>query len=152
MYICTGAVGRVGLPYEAGPEDDVYQVAGTHTFYALALAADPDTVASDGQSAAQRAIALAYQKLMWQNYGNVGFDALNALFNEANTEYLEGANWMTKAGAASGNEKLLDTSNAISCFANAQAHAAQVYEGLVHPAVTPTQLGLKPYIPYEYGF
>jgi hypothetical protein len=152
MNICTGAVGRVGLPYEAGPYDDVYQVAGTHTFYALALAGSPDATVGAAQSSAESAIANAYQKLMWRNYGDVGFEGLNALFSQANREYLEGTNWMTKAGGANGNEKLLDTSNAVSCFANAQAHAEQAYEGLVHPATTPTQLGLKRYIPYEYGF
>ena len=53
MDICTGSAGRVGLPYEAGPEDDVYEVAGTHTFYQLALAADPGSMVSAAQSAAE---------------------------------------------------------------------------------------------------
>ena len=152
MYICTGAVGRVALPYEAGPEDDVYQIAGTHTFYALALAGSPDATVGAAQAAAESDIAHAYQKLMWKNYGSAGFDGLNALLSEANREYAEGANWVTLAGGASGNQILLDSSNAATCFANAQAHAEQVYEALVHPAVTPTNLGLRRYIPYEYGF
>jgi len=152
MNICTGSVGRVGLPYEAGPEDDVYEVAGTHTFYALTLDADPASVAGDSQSTAERAIGVAYQKLMWKNIGDPGYDTLNGLFDQANTEYLQGANWLSKIRSASGNDVLLDTSNAITCFANAEAHAQEVYEGIVHPAVQPTDLGLPNYINYEYGF
>ena len=152
MDICTGSAGRVGLPYEAGPEDDVYEVAGTHTFYQLALAADPGSMVSAAQSVAERDVAWAYQKLMWKNYGDVGFDALNNLFGQATYEYDQGANWMTEASSASGNDKLLDTSNAATCFANAQAHAEQVYDAFVSPATTPSALGLAPYIPYAYGF
>ncbi len=152
MYICTGAAGRVALPYEAGPADDCYQIASTHTFYALALAANPDAMVAAAESAAESDIAHAYQKLMLKNYGDPGFEGLNTLFSDANTEYLEGQNWAMAAGAASGNDKLLDTSNAATCFAQAQAHAEQVYEALVHPAVTPSDLGLKAYVARSYGF
>ena len=152
MYICTGAAGRVALPYEAGPADDCYQVASTHTFYALALAASPDALVGAAEGAAESDIAHAYQKLMLKNYGDPGFEGLNALFSDANSEYFEGLNWATEAGAASGNDKLLDTSNAATAFAQAQAHAQQVYEALVHPAVTPSDLGLKRYIWHAYGF
>ena len=152
MNICTGAAGRVGLPYEAGPEDDVYEVAGTHTFFQLALAADPDAMVGAAQAAAERDVAWAYQKLMWKNYGAAGFEGLNALFSQATYEYDQGANWMTEASTASGDQKLLDDCNAATCFADAQAHAQQVYDAIVPPATQPTALGLHTYIPYEYGF
>ena len=129
-----------------------YEVAGTHTFYQLALAADPGSMVSAAQSVAERDVAWAYQKLMWKNYGDAGFDALNNLFSQATYEYDQGANWMTEASSASGNDKLLDTSNAATCFANAQSHAEQVYDAVVPPATAPSALGLAPYIPYAYGF
>ena len=152
MYVCTGSAGRIGLPYEADSTDGVYWVAGTHTFYALTLASSPHTMASHARSAAVEDIAAAYQKLMWENYDDVGFAALHALYSQANREYLQGANWMTKTNGTSGNQRLFDIANATTCFAKAQAHAEQVYEGLVDPAVTPADLGLPPYIAYEYGF
>jgi hypothetical protein len=152
MYICTGPAGRVGLPYEAGPWDDTYQVAGTHTFYALALAGNPDALVGAAEFAAEHDIARAYQKLMWLNYRDVGFEGLNSLYSDANSEYFEGFDWASKAGGATGNEKLLDTAKAATCFAKAQAHAQQVYEALVRPAVTPSGLGLKAYVWHAYGF
>jgi hypothetical protein len=152
MNICTGSAGRVGLPYEAGPEDDVNWVAGTHSFYQLELAADPGSMVSAAQSAAESDVSWAYQKLMWENYGSPGFEGLNALYSQATLEYDQGSNWMTEASSASGNTQLLDDSNAATCFANAQAHAQEVYDALVLPATTPSALGLPAYIPYQYGF
>jgi hypothetical protein len=152
MYVCTGPAGRVASPYEAGPADDCYQIAGTHTFFTVALDASPTALVADAQFAAKRDIAWAYQRLMWKNYGDVGFEGLNVLFSEANTEYAEGANWVSLSRTATGNEKVLDTSNAATCFANAQAHAQQIYEALVRPATTPSGLGLAPYLAFQYGF
>ena len=152
MYVCTGPVGTVLSPYEAGPADDCYEIANTHTFYSLALAGSPSSMIASSQFAAKRAIAWAYQKLMWKHYGDVGFEGLQALFSEANTEYSEGANWVSLVRSASGNQQQLDQANAATCFGRAQAHAEQISEALGRTAVTPSDLGLRSYIAYQYGF
>ena len=81
-----------------------------------------------------------------------GFQGLDALFSEATLEYDQGANWMTEAGSASGNQQLLDGANAATRFANAQAHGQQVCDAIVSPATQSVALGLPAYIPDEYGF
>ena len=152
MYVCTGPAQRVGSPYEAGPADDLTLIAGTNTFYALPLAANPDTMLGETQATAKRDIAWAYQRLMWKNYGDAGFEGLNALFTKANIEYYEGANWASKASAATGNDKLLYQANAATCFTRADAHGQQISEALVRPPVRPRDLGLKRYKAISYGF
>jgi hypothetical protein len=153
VYICAGPAGRVATPYNADPAaSDWYQKGGTHTFYELTLAADPGAIVYEANASAHRDLGLAYQKLMHKNFGDVGFEGLNTLFDTANTEYYDGVNWTSKAGLASGNTKLLYYGQAATAFARAQAHAQQISETLVHPATTPSKLGLKPYRAVEYGF
>jgi len=153
MYVCTGMVGRVGVPYCAGTlYEDTYWIANTRTFYRLALGANPNAMVNASQATAQRSIAWAYQKLMWKYYGDEGFGEMDGLFSQAVREFLEGNNWTRLARKASGNQKVLDMANAATCYTNAQAHAEQVYEAVVRPAVTPLDLGLKKYKAISYGF
>ncbi len=152
VYVCTGPAGRVASPYEPGTADDYYQIGGTHTFYELALSATPAATVSDANYTARHDIALAYQQLMWKNYGDVGFEGLNSLYDAANSEYYDGVNWTSRAALATGNDKVLDQALAVTAFARAQCHAQQVYEALVRMPVTPSDLRLKPYVAYEYGF
>jgi hypothetical protein len=145
MYICTGPAGRVSYPFEPGPAEDWYQIAGTHSFYELTLASSASDVVGIAGDVAHHYIAMAYQELMWLNYGDVGFEGLNELFSLANTEYYEGVNWASKARFAGGNEAMLYNAQAATSFTRAQAHAKEIYNALVPPAVTPKDLGLHPY-------
>ena len=89
---------------------------------------------------------------MYKNFSDVGFEGLNALFDAANTEYYEGVNWTSNAGLATGDDQVHYYAQAATAFTRAQAHAQQISEALVHPATTPSGLGLKPYRAVEYGF
>ena len=151
MYLCTGPAGRVAYPFEPGPVEDYYQIAGTHSFYELTLAPSADDLVAAAEYAARHYVALAYQELMWLNYGDVGFEGLNELFSLANTEYYEGVNWTYKTySAASENEAMLYYAKAATAFTRAQAHAMEIYNALVPPAVNPKDLGLHPYT-YDKG-
>lgn len=144
MYICTGPAGRVNYPLSRGGH--YYQIEGTHSFFQLALAADPASVVNTAKRTARRNyIAAAYQKLMWLNYGDSGFEGLNALFTRANAEYHEGNNWADKAVLAEGDEALLYYARAATAYTRSQAYAKQLYNALVPPADDPTDLGLQPY-------
>jgi hypothetical protein len=144
MYICTGPAGRVSFPYIPSG-GNYYQISATHTFYQLALASTPTRVAEAAKSTAHNYIAEAYHKLMWLNYTDTGYSALNDLYSLANTEYYNGINWLAKASLASTNEMLLCLSKATTAFTRSQAHAKQVYQALVPPPTSPKDLNLKPY-------
>jgi hypothetical protein len=144
MYICTGPAGRVAYPLT--PKDsDWYQIAGTHTFYQLALASSPVKVVGTANSQAHSYIAEAYQKLMRLNYTDTGYAALDELYSKANAEYYDGINAYNKGALSSGNEALLYLAQAATAFTRSQAHAKQVYNALVPPATSPNELGLQPW-------
>ena len=146
MYICTGPAGRVAYP--SSPRDhDWYQVALTYTFYQLALASTPARVVVAARNQAHAYIAEAYQKLMWLNYTDTGYTALNELYSMANAEYYEGINIYNKGSLASGNEALRYFAQAATAFTRSQAHAKQAYNALVPPATNPDDLGL----PHWFG-
>jgi hypothetical protein len=149
MYICTGPAGRVVYPFCPGLSDEYFQIAGTHSFYELNLAPDAGDLVSAAQTAAMVSISLAYQELMRLNYGDVGFEGLNELYSLANAEFYEGLNWARMAYGG-GNEAMLYNAKATTSFTRAQAHANEVYNALVPPAVTPKDLGLHPYT-YDKG-
>jgi len=151
-YVCTGQAGRVAAPYSPDEWGGFYNIGGTNTFYELTLAADPATAVAAAKQAALDYTHAAYQRFMWIDFGDVSHDELTQLFDLANTEYYDGVNWMSKARLAAGNDKMLCNGRALTAFAKAQAHAQQVYEALVRPPVTPSDLGLKKYKAISYGF
>ena len=151
MYVCTGPVGTVGQPYEPGPDDDYYQIGGTHTFYELDLTTGPADVVGNAMLTAKSDIAAAYQKLMWIPYGAVHAE-LMPIFNQASAEYYAGVNWTTRASEATGNDQLLDYAQALTAYTRAECHAEQISEAIVKPPATPSDLGLHPYIYRQYGF
>ena len=102
MYICTGPAGRVAY-FMVPSGGDYYQIAGTHTFYQLALASSPYSVVSAAKTEAHHCIAEAYHELMWLNYTDTGYAGLNELYSLANAEYYEGVNWTNKGRSASGD-------------------------------------------------
>jgi hypothetical protein len=63
----------------------------------------------------------------------------------ANKEYYQGNNFYNKALLSTGHEVNYYFGKAATAFTRAQAHAVQVYEALVPPPTSPTDLGLKPF-------
>ena len=143
-YICTGPAGRVAYPLKP-KGGDWYQIAGTHTFYQLALASNPAEVVEAAKNEAHAYIAEAYRKLMILNYTDTGYTALNEIYSQANVEYYEGIHADHKGLLTNGNEALCYFAQAATAFTRSQAHAKQVYNTLVPPATRPEDLGLKPY-------
>jgi len=148
-FICTGPAGRVlhsSTASDGTPMVPTYQyIAGTHTFYQLSLASCPKEVAEKAQKAASEDIAAAYSRLMFLNFTDSGYAALNKLYGQANAEYFLGRNAMNLALLKQGNESLKLFSRAVTAFTHSQAHAQQVYEALVPPPTSPSDLGLKPF-------
>jgi hypothetical protein len=120
-------------------------IDGTHTFYRLRLAANPKAVVSQAKDDAKNDIATAYTELMQLNYRDAGYAALQDLFSLANAEYYEGNNATDQALLSSGNEALRHFAKAATQYTRSQAHARQVYEALVPPPTSPSDLGLKPF-------
>jgi len=82
---------------------------------------------------------------MFLNFTDSGYAALNKLYGQANAEYFLGRNAMNLALLKQGNESLKLFSRAVTAFTHSQAHAQQVYEALVPPPTSPSDLGLKPF-------
>ncbi|MFC1724063.1 C45 family autoproteolytic acyltransferase/hydrolase [candidate division KSB1 bacterium] len=148
-YICTGPAGRV-IQSSMGPggrkmRTNYQYINGTHTFYKLILGKDPLEVVRRAKSSARSDIATAYEKFMQLNLTDPGYDVLSELYSLANKEYYMGNNALNKAGAAAGNEINFYLAKAATAYARAQAHSLQVYEALVPPPTSPTDLGLKPF-------
>jgi hypothetical protein len=148
-HICTGPVGRVlhsSLASDGSLMRPTYPyIDGTHTFYQLRLASSPQEMVEDAQKRASESIADAYGKLMHLNFGDAGYAALQEIYSRANAEYFEGRNALRKGLLASGNQALNYLAQAATAFARCQAHARQVYEALVPPPTSPSDLGLRPF-------
>ena len=148
-YICTGPAGRIIHSSTASNGDEMRSsypyIKGTHTFYKLTLAANPKEAVEAAQKAAGVNIATAYQKLMYLNFTDTGYAALDELYSQANAEYYQGKVDFNKALLASGNEYFYYLAKAATAFTRSQAHARQVYEALVPAPTSPSDLGLKPF-------
>jgi len=148
-YICTGPAGRVIHSSTASDGEEMRSsypyIEGTHTFYKLTLAANPIEAVEAVQKAASINIATAYKKLMYLNFTDTGYAALNELYSLANAEYYQGKVYFNKGLLATGNEALFWVSKAATSFTRSQAHAQQVYEALVPAPTSPSDLGLKPF-------
>lgn len=140
-YICAGPASKIANPlYLKGGH--WYQIEGTHSFYQLALSSSPSEVVKAAQRVAHEEIAKAYNKLMWLDYTNNGYVALNNLYVKTNTEYYEGVNWANKANLASDDEALFYYAKAATVFTRSQAHANQLKNALDPPPTNPKELGL----------
>jgi hypothetical protein len=120
-------------------------IDGSHTFYELKLAGTPaEMVEAAGKTAAED-ISRAYGKLMHLNYGNAGYAGLQDLYSRAVAQYHSGRDVTNLAQLATGNEALCHWGEAATAFTRAQALAKQVYEALVPPPTSPTDLDLEPF-------
>jgi hypothetical protein len=148
-YICTGPAGRVIHSSTASDGEEMRSsypyIEGTHTFYKLTLAANPKEAVEAAQKEASINIATAYKKLMYLNFTDTGYAALNELYSLANAEYYQGKVYFNKGLLADGNDALHWLAKAATSFTRSQAHAQQVYEALVPAPTSPSDLGLKPF-------
>jgi len=147
--ICTGPAGRV-LHASKASDGSTMQTAykytaGTHTFFRLQLASSPKDMVEAAKKTAVKDIAAAYSKLMYLNFTDSGYTALNKQYGQANTEYFLGRNALNKALLCIGDKALAYFAKAATAFTHAQAHAKQVYEALTSPPTSPSGLGLKPF-------
>jgi hypothetical protein len=148
-YICTGPAGRVIHSSTASDGEEMRSsypyIDGTHTFYKLTLASNPKEAVEAAQEEASTNIATAYKKLMYLNFTDTGYAALNKLYSLANAEYYQGKIFFNKGLLADGNDVLYWLAKAATSFTRSQAHAQQVYEALVPAPTSPSDLGLKPF-------
>lgn len=144
VYICTGPAGRILHP-PTSRHRDCFQIAGTHSFYKLTLAASPERVVAAAKNDAHDNLADAYHEFMMQKYNDPGYRFLDGLNSLATTEYYEGVQAYNRAVLTDGNEALLYFARAATGFTRSQAHAGQLYDLLVPPATKPDDLGLKSY-------
>jgi len=148
-YICTGPAGKVIHSSEAHNgrimKSNYMFINGTHTFYKITLDENPMEVTVNTRKDASDCIAKAYKELMYLNYTDTGYAKLNEIYNLANKEYYKGLSAMSKSVLAKGNESISYLSEAATFFTRAQAHAMQVYEALISPPTSPSDLGLKPF-------
>lgn len=149
VYICTGPLGRVIHSSTASNGEKMRSsypyIHGTHTFFRMNLAENPKAIVQAAKKNTGEDIATAYSKLMYLNYTDPGCAALKDLYSLANAEYYSGCSSFNKGLVTKGNEALYYYSDAATQFARAQAHAMEVYEALVPPATSPSDLGLKPF-------
>jgi len=148
-HICTGPAGRVIHSSTASDGEEMRSsypyIDGTHTFYKLALAATPKAAVEAAQKEASKNIATAYKILMYLNFTDAGYAALNELYSLANAEYYRGKTYFSKGLLAEGHDALRWLAKAATSFTRSQAHALQVYEALVSAPTSPSDLGLKPF-------
>ena len=149
VHICTGPAGRVIHSSKASNgktmKSTYMYINGTHTFYQLRLADNPKAVVSQARSDAKNEIANAYKEFMQLSPVDKGYEGVNKIYSIANAEYYQGNQLMNKALLASGNEALILFSKAATAYTRSQAHASQVYEAIIPPPTSPSDLGLKPF-------
>jgi len=149
VHICTGPAGRVihsSMAHDGSRMRTNYPfVDGTHTFYQLQLAGSPKAVAQAAKRTAKDTIATAYAEFMKLELTDEGYGVLSGIYARANAEYYEGSAYLDKGRLAGGDEALKYYGQAATTLTRAQAHAMQVYEALVPPPCSPSDLGLRPF-------
>jgi len=149
VNICTGPAGRVIHSSQASDGSTMRTnypfVGGTHTFYQLQLAGDPKAVAQAAKRTAKDYIATAYAEFMKLKLTDEGYGVLSDIYSLANAEYYQGSDYLDKGRLTAGNESIKYFGQAATAFTRAQAHAMQVYEALVPPPSSPSDLGLRPF-------
>jgi len=148
-HICTGPAGRV-LHSSTASDGSVMRTAysytqGTHTFFQLRLAESPKALVEEAQNKAKENIAQAYSELMHLTHKDPGYSSLQGTYGQANAEYFKGRLAFRRAQLAQGNEALAHLAEAATYFTRCQAHARQVYEALMPPPTSPSDLGLLPF-------
>ena len=146
-YICTGPVGRI-LHASIASDGSVMQpaykyISGTHAFYCLHLTDSPLSMAKRAHKTADDDLSKAYSQLMHLTFADQEYYGLNQLYGKGVSEYFEGINYLNQALLTEANESLFLLSKAVTYFTRSQAHAQQVYEALVPPPTSPSDLGLK---------
>ncbi len=147
--VCTGPAGKViqsSMAYNGKPMRSNYQyIDGTNTFYRLQLASAPKDVVNRAKADAKDYLATAYKEFMQLTPKDTEYAYLKEIFSNANKEYYRGNQAFDKALLANGNEALLLFAKAATEYTRCQAHAMEVYEAILPPATSPTDLGLKPF-------
>jgi hypothetical protein len=142
-FSCTGPAGK--LANGQCPGYSFFIPEATHTFYEVQLASDPAAVADAAKSQAMYDLSYANIELRKLTYANAAYAPLKAIFDKASSEWYVARHYQDLAGKSSGNDAVCDYGKALRYFTRCQAHAQQVYEALVPPAQTPSDLGLKKY-------
>ena len=148
-HICTGPAGRVihsSTASDGEPMRTTYRyINGTHTFFSLTLAKDPNAVAALAHKQAKKSISRTYKKFMQLTPGNNGFAFMQKIYAWANKEYYRGNIYLNRARLAIGHEAISLFARATACYCRCQARMEQVYEALIPPPTSPSDLGLKPF-------
>jgi len=144
VHVCTGPAGRVIPPTNDswGGRPAYPYIDGTHTFFTLTLAASPREVVVEAKRVAKERISTAYATFMGLTYTDVGYGPLKDLYVLANKEYYQGENFFNSGLLSSGQEANFFFARAATAYTRAQAHASQLYEALVPPPTSPSDLGL----------
>jgi hypothetical protein len=140
-YACVGPAGRRAEPLTAGFH--FYQIAPTHTFYELQLAAGPAEIAKAAKKRAQYDLYYANRELRKLTYADVPYAPLDAIFNSAAAETQKGDFYLNMAENAHDHASVYHYAQAVRAFTKCQAYARQVYEALIPPPNQPTDLGLR---------
>jgi len=139
--VANGGVSRGGYP--ECPDYNFHPYEKLNSFYQLTLAASPEDAVEASRVQAMRALFDADQELRKLNYRDCGYAALEAIFNEASLAWTNGRWHTLKAEKAAGNEAIALWGKALRAFAECEAKANHVYEGLVPPPNMPEDLGLR---------
>jgi len=140
-YVANGGVTRKGYPL--CPDYYYYYPEELHTFYKLTLAAKAGDAVWASRNSAHHALYYADQVLRQLTYHDPAYTPLDGKLNEAMRSWFS-ANWERDlAGRTSGNEAIAHLGKALRAFAKCEAYANHVYEALVPPATSPSDLGLK---------
>lgn len=144
ILIAQGTVAREGYPHWPGGR--VYRIKPTYTFYELQLDANPARVLDAARDRARYELAYANQELRKLTYHDAAYAPLDAIFNEAATEWQKGQYYDRRRGQTTGNESVNFAAKSIRAFSRTQALARQVFESLVPPPVRPEDLGLRDWL------
>jgi hypothetical protein len=137
----VGPAGQQVEPLTAGFH--FYQIAATHTFYELQLAADPAKIASAAKKRAQYELYYGNRELRKLTYKDVPYAPLDAIFNRAAAEMQKGDFYFNLAENIHENTAIYRYAQAVRAFTKCQAYAKQVNESLIPQPNRPTDLGLR---------
>ncbi len=144
IHISHGCAAREAEPHWTGLL--VYRIQPTYTFVELKLAANPEKVMAAARDRAMFDQYYANKELRKLTYKDVAYAPLDAIFNNAVTEWQKGQFYQDQAKETQGNESALNWAKSIRCFTRCQAYARQVFESLVPPPKRPEDLGLRKWL------
>jgi len=141
-YVSQGCAVR-GNDSPTYPGGVVIRIAPTYSFYQLKLDTNVRNVARAARTRAQYDLYNAYQELSKLSYEDVPYAPLNAILDQATTEWQKGEYYSRIAGRKQGNEDINCLAKSARSYFRAQALALQVYNSLVPSAKCPEDLGLR---------